>query len=434
MELHCATFLSTLKLNGANKPFPNGPLTRVDTLRCNATAAVTGPFVYDTVPTLHKSEGIGSRLQQHKVSLILANAVRGRWLGTLWNGHDNLDYAPFFGLDAPGCQSTLHEPSDKLRFWDRPLLSVGIEALPLATCAASEVADDHAAAAAALRDPASKGSLPESTIRQLCAEVEQCTCSASSHPLLAQALDTSSATTVLAVKEHLSRRRYNYCAWGSHTRQLFHAARVARGRVASKPPRARWIGVHLRWGDVGAGKVGKGVSLEAKLSQLATIVTSVRRSGPFAADEDRPVEVTLFSEGNASAFAPFVTQVVDAGMGGVSLSLGDSEMVSVGMMKLEPRFAKAASSRQSGLATQDDFDRMAQSDVLIGESTSFFAAAAHLCEACVVVTDVEHEMFQFEGPRRPPHHQVVPLQNFNAETFDAAWTSLEEERHLASCE
>ena len=419
----CAAFVSTLTTDGLNRPIQ--PMSRTDEMRCNASAMASGPIVYDTVPTLFKSEGIGSRLSQHKISLIVANALRAPWAGVLWNGHDDLDYASFFGLGAPGCSTTFHDPSTIDSMWGKTTQWVNMEARALAPCAtASESLPPPVHATHALN---------EADIKRLCEDVEQCTSSPASHPFLTRALEASPSSTVVAVKDYIGRQNYFYCAFASHTRKLFHTARVARGRVASKPPRAVWIGVHIRWGDTGNVKEKRwGVSLEQKLAELADVVLGVRNG---AALRGRPVEVGLFSEGNATAFLPFVTRVVDGGMGGMTLSLGDSELVpGKRMMELQPRFLKARDGEQSGRSTQDDFDKLAQSDVLIGDATSFFAAAAHMCVACVVISEPTHGFFKYEGPRRPPHHQLLPIAGFEAAAFDAAWQRLEGERHKASCE
>ena len=120
------------------------------------------------------------------------------------------------------------------------------------------------------------------------------------------------------------------------------------------------------------------------------------------------VVVDFYSEGNASEFAAVRRQLPEAAL------------------RLEggPR------------ATRDSLDRLSQADVLIGGgqvTSSFFALAAHLCDACVVVT-TRSPKFYPTTTARPAHHRVVSLRQVAEGTpragaiFTRAWEELERDR------
>jgi hypothetical protein len=163
-------------------------------------------------------------------------------------------------------------------------------------------------------------------------------------------------------------------------------------------------------------------TLERRLLSLSSAANAVRRS---AAARGRAVEVHFYSEGGAAEFAPLVRAVLDNATGPLSVSLGDAAR-------------RKSSGGAAGQATQDDLDRMTQADVLVagGERTasSFFAAAAHLCDRCIVVGDPHDSRFAYAGRRRPPHHQLVAgdaSRDFDAAAFDRAWEALESAEPLA---
>ena len=81
-------------------------------------------------------------------------------------------------------------------------------------------------------------------------------------------------------------------------------------------------------------------------------------------------------------------------------------------------------------ATRDSLDRLSRADVLIGGTSSFFALAAHLCDACVVVT-TRSPKFYPTTTARPAHHRVVSLRDVAAgnsragAVFSRAWRELQ---------
>ena len=84
-----------------------------------------------------------------------------------------------------------------------------------------------------------------------------------------------------------------------------------------------------------------------------------------------------------------------------------------------------------GGTTKHDIDLMTQSHMLIGGYSTFFQMAAHLCDACVVLsTDVAHDAKRMDGLLGKPwpranqfvklHHESAADESFDAETFGRA--------------
>ena len=121
------------------------------------------------------------------------------------------------------------------------------------------------------------------------------------------------------------------------------------------------------------------------------------------------VVVDFYSEGNASEFAAVRRHLPEAAL----------------HLEGGPR------------ATRDSLDRLSRADVLIGggkvTTSSFFALAAHLCDACVVVT-TRSPKFYPTTTARPAHHRVVSLRDVAKATpragasFERAWEQLERDR------
>ena len=152
------------------------------------------------------------------------------------------------------------------------------------------------------------------------------------------------------------------------------------------------------------------------LSQLLLAAASVRRSMSSMSSMSMPggasggrVVVDFYSEGNASEFAAVRRHLPEAAL----------------HLEGGPR------------ATRDSLDRLSRADVLIGggkvTTSSFFALAAHLCDACVVVT-TRSPKFYPTTTARPAHHRVVSLRDVAKATpragasFERAWEQLERDR------
>jgi hypothetical protein len=183
------------------------------------------------------------------------------------------------------------------------------------------------------------------------------------------------------------------------------------------PPRLLPIGRASRtrrsWGDVRTASVEAPNWRTVGLSQLLLAAATVRRSMssmtmPGGASGPRVV-VDFYSEGNASEFAAVRRLLPEAAL----------------HLEGGPR------------ATRDSLDRLSRADVLIGGSkvstSSFFALAAHLCDACVVVT-TRSPKFYPTTTARPAHHRVVSLRDVAKGTpsagalFKRAWEELERDR------
>ena len=93
---------------------------------------------------------------------------------------------------------------------------------------------------------------------------------------------------------------------------------------------------------------------------------------------------------------------------------------------MHPRVADAVLhlGNKGGDTTKHDIDLMTQSHMLIGGFSTFFQMAAHLCDACVVLsTDVDHDarrMDELLGKPWPRANEFVKLHHGSAgeERFD----------------
>ena len=179
-----------------------------------------------------------------------------------------------------------------------------------------------------------------------------------------------------------------------------------------------------------------------RLSQLLLAAVTVRRSMasmavPGGASAPRVV-VDFYSEGNASEFAavrrhlPEAATLCARGCNPVCLRLQPC------MSQVRRHLPEAALHLEGGpRATRDSLDRLSRADVIIGggkvTTSSFFALAAHLCDACVVVT-TRSQKFYPTTTVRPAHHRVVLLRDVvkgsprAGAIFKRAWEELERDR------
>ena len=358
-----------------------------------------GPYVYDSGNHSADVErslflGAGSSFQHKRPSLIHANAASLGWVGELFNSLDGTDYTGFFGLrDEDSCDV----PSMQHRLVTGALRPVAVR----------------------------KSYLPE--LLRTCRIVESCGGALANHshsPTLRRLLAANAARSVLVFRFEMARsyrELLNYCTFTERVRGRFHRARGRRGRIAPKRPGEVWIAVHFRWGDVRTASVDKPNFRTVGLSQLLRAALAVRRSLAAASSGSGgagdggsgsgSVRVDFYSEGNASEFGA----VLEA-LPGATLHLGSSPQ-----------------------ETRDSLDRMSRADVLIGGGavpSSFFVLAAHLCDACVVVTTPRSPKFFPTTVARPPHHRLVPLAalaaagpgGVGAAAFRDAWAGLENDR------
>jgi len=157
--------------------------------------------------------------------------------------------------------------------------------------------------------------------------------------------------TVIKVDEHHLHEDWNYCVFNQRFRERFHHNKP------HKPPQEFWISVHFRWGDVATHDVERpNVRAYQGLTTLANKVAKYMTDRPQA-------RVFFFSEGHKSAFQTFLNIV------------------------------PMANVRLNG-SWKESLYTMAQSDVLIGGTSSFFVVGAHLCHRCIVSTNIRQIKFR----------------------------------------
>ena len=223
-----------------------------------------GPYVWDRSKHM---EGIGSTFQHRKQSLILADAMKAPWIGTLVNDHDakpkpNNDR--WFGLGATECNELMlqqYKQNHTMNFLDASKL---------------------------YRDPAFH-------IDQMCSGIQKSS-------LTKHGIDRN---TIIEVKEyqHQLHEDWNYCTFNARFRRRFHDVQVHQYRQKPRPESEFWISVHFRWGDTRTrdverpdGRAGRG------LSRLAHDTNEYFKANPKA-------RVFLIAEGKQHEFEEFRTIV-----------------------------------------------------------------------------------------------------------------------------
>jgi len=407
--------------------------------RAEAESVRTGMLPCDSPPyvldELHYArEGTGSSIWPHSTSIIFADSIGASWIDDpetqreastargnvkhpeqgasamtpelvppkIWNSHDKTDYAPFLGFrQDPQC--------------DFASLSVRIAAgeLQVVDATTSMYGDHTYHSWSDLKH--GDTTLPKNLVH-LCSAIAGGSAPPSTDPMLKLA-GVNRSNTVFRFKNFGDHRFSGAtdCLYNPRFRSRFHAARANRllhwstVAGAERPKDELWLSVHYRAGDVEHSteyvKQGRG--------DLAALAYYVRAAVRYLASNPerlhgratglRPV-VHLFSEGKAHAFKRF-TDVLP----GAVLHLGNNR----------------------GDTTKHDIDLMTQSHVLIGGFSTFFQMAAHLCDACVVLsTDVAEDASRMDGyigrhwPRANEfvklHHGSAGEEPFVGELFGRA--------------
>ena len=419
--------------------------------RAEVESARTGMLPCDSPPyvldELHYArEGTGSSIWPHSTSIIFADAIGASWIDDpetgreasrtqgnviwiddpegegeastargnvkhpeqgasaltpeamppkIWNSHDKTDYAPFLGFR--------HDPQ-----CDFASLKVRIAAgeLQVVDATTSMYGDQISHSWSDLKR--TDTTLPKNLVH-LCSAIARGSAPPSTDPLLKLA-GANRSNTVFRFHNYGDHRFTGAtdCLYNPHFRSRYHAARASRllhfstAAGAERPKDELWLSVHYRSGDVEHSKeyVRQGRGDLAALAYYVRAAVRYLKTDPARLHGRtaglRPV-VHFFSEGEAHAFKRFTDVLPDA-----VLHLGNKR----------------------GDTTKHDIDLMTQSHVLIGGFSTFFQMAAHLCDACVVLSaDVAKDasrMDTYIGGRWPRGNEFVKLHHGSAgeEPFD----------------
>ena len=219
-----------------------------------------GPYVWDR--STHQG-GMGSVFQHRKRSIILADAVRAPWIGTLSNEHDEQsnqnNYYKWFGLGANDCNETMllkYKKNSEMKFLDT-----------------SKWRHDRAY-----------------TYERLCS---------TAHPFEYRQKYGLDKNTVIEVNEVYWEEYWNYCTFNERFRARFHRVQIAQYSRQPRPAGEFWIVAHFRWGDVATSSVdAPNVRAGVGLSQLAKCSAKFVEANPGA-------RVFLISKGNQDEFENF---------------------------------------------------------------------------------------------------------------------------------
>jgi hypothetical protein len=206
------------------------------------THCTNGPYVWDR--SIHK-EGIGSTFQHRKQSLILADAVRAPWIGTLVNAHDpppRPNNCGWFGLCATDCNDTM------LQRYKKSPSSSGLNFLNASTL-----------------------------YNQVAFRLDRL-CSAT------PSVFKFGANTIIEVSEHHLHQDWNYCTFNARFRARFYHAQLTTYNRIPRHQHEFWIAVHFR--------AGRG------LASLANETVAYVKAVPSA-------RVFLISEGLQNEFEAF---------------------------------------------------------------------------------------------------------------------------------
>lgn len=189
-------------------------------------------------------------------------------------------------------------------------------------------------------------------------------------------LDTN---VVIEVNEHPLHEDLNYCTFNEHFRSRYYDAQLRLGRIV-RPSSEFWIAVHFRWGDTSTqdpekpnGRAGKGLTAFAQATAVWV------KANPDA-------RVYFLSEGSEETFSTF------------------------------RRFVPHVNLQLNG-DWRDALWTMAQSNVLLGGSSSFFALGAHLCHECTVATTKRGKSGRkfratVSEKNSTRHHHLVEIDSF----------------------
>ena len=157
-------------------------------------------------------------------------------------------------------------------------------------------------------------------------------------------------TVIKVGKRHFS-EEWNYCVFNQRFRERFYRDKPR------KNPQEFWISVHFRWGDVATHDVER-----PNFRARQGLTTLAKKVAKYTTNRTQ-ARVFFFSEGKEAEFKKIIDLVPPVNM------------------------------RLNG-SWKESLYTMAQSDVLIGGTSSFFVLAAHLCQRCTVSTFVRDKKFR----------------------------------------
>ena len=366
-----------------------------------------GPYILDVCDC---GEGLGSSFNFHKTALTYATALRAKYIdlpqihGTkiesaepvpvdanvrranaaaaepprrtkkdMYDDHDKLNYSPFFGLGSARCnaaslQAHRAAATGHLTFVD----AVQQQIEPTNT--QSRVSNVNLLCArlesglGGLDQPSNELFDTDPTLSHVSTELGGHT-------------QRKLGKLVLVFSYEFRHVDLNFCAISPEFRQRWRTVQHLEARprsLAGVPTSERVIAVHFRWGDTATTDVNNPNSegdRTAPLSELAKVATDVRRKLGGAA-----VRVLLFTEeewprrGRSDAEVAAEFDAFTKAVPNTELRLGKDTRGALN--------DSLAGGSQTTSTPQDLID-IAQADVLVGGSSSFFVLAAHLSEGVV---------------------------------------------------
>ena len=365
-----------------------------------------GPYILDLCDC---GEGLGSSFNFHKTTLTYATALRAKYIDLpqlrgstesaepvpddanvrranaaaaepprrakedIFDDHDKLNYSPFFGLGSARCnaaslQAHRATATGHLTFVDAVQQQIEPQAWPYTS--------------------------PTSNVHLLCARLESGLGGVDrpsnelfdTDPTLSHVSTELGGHTqrklsklVLVFSYEFRHVDLSFCAISPEFRQRWRTVRHLEARprnLAGVPTSERVIAVHFRWGDTATTDVNNPNSegdRTAPLSELAKVATDVRRKLGGTA-----VRVLLFTEeewprrGRSAAEVAAEFDAFTKAVPNTELRLGK-----------DTRGEPNTEGENRTVSTPQDLMDMAQADVLIGGSSSFFELAAHLSEGVI---------------------------------------------------
>lgn len=312
----------------------------------------------------------------------------------IWNAHDSMDYSAFLGFPGADPRCDWKSLWPRIKSGEYKLVKDRVDYYG-DTKSHHWNNHDHSLSR---------------NLANLCASLANGTIPPATDPMLASA----KSKKVVFQFELFGDHRFGGvtdCLYNERFRSRYHAARNNRLRHFSSPSAMRpqdelWLSVHFRAGDV-AGKARAYAKKDrGNLFGLAHYLKNMKEwiaSDPALLKghaRGRKLVVHFFSEGSPHAFRDFTNILPDT-----VLHLGN----------------------KLGTTTKHDMDLMSQSHVLIGGTSTFFQMAAHLCDACVVLSrDVARDAERIDwniGGTWPRQYELVKVHGGKSAgevSFDAA--------------
>jgi len=420
------------------------PMTGPDSSERTDLPCDDGPYILDVCDC---GEGLGSSFNFHKTALTYATALRAKYIdlpqihGTkiesaepvpndanvrranaaaaepprrtkkdIYDDHDKLNYSPFFGLGSARCnaaslQAHRAAATGHLTFVD----AVQQQIEPRSAYSPSPTSNVHLLCArlesglGGVDRPSNELFDTDPTLSHVSTELGGHTQRKLGKLVLVFSYEYRVGTS--ATFRHVD---LNFCAISPEFRQRWRTVQHLEARprsLAGVPTSERVIAVHFRWGDLATTDVNNPNSAgdrTAPLSELAKVATDVRRKLGGAA-----VRVLLFTEeeqpsrGRSDAEVAAEFDAFTKAVPNTELRLGNDTRVALN--------DSLAGGSQTTSTPQDLMD-MAQADVLIGGSSSFFELAAHLSEGVVFTSKPkESSWWTAAGPRCAPDDLSVCL-------------------------